>query len=137
MPLMLLRLAVAGAMLAGQSPAPAPDGPANAVAAAAADLSVGYGMWLWEKRCHTMTAAARAGYDAVIADDLKRLQDASDERLFNAAVSSGREASNDPQLASCAGKDAKGLAAFGLSAARDAQANLRTLPAGYHLTISD
>lgn len=84
-----------------------------------------------------MTAAARATYDAVINDDLKRLQDASDERLFNATVSSGREASSDPSLASCTGKDAKGLAEFGLEQARAAQDKLKSLPSGYHLTISD
>ena len=137
MPLILPRLAVAAAMLAAPAPAPAPDSPEKNVAAAAADLSVGYGMWLWEKRCHTMTAALRANYDAVIADDLKRLQDASDERLFNAAVSSGREASSDPSMPACDAKDAKGIASFGLSVARDAQAKLKSLPSGYHLSIRD
>ena len=84
-----------------------------------------------------MTAATRADYDAVIADGLKRLQEATDERLFNAAVSSGRETSNDPQLAACTGKDAKDMADFGLTQARAAQAKLKSLPAGFHLTISD
>ncbi len=132
-----LRLTLAGTLLSVQAPALAADDPRNAVVAAAADFSVGYGMWLWEKRCNTMTAAARADYDAVIADGLERLQKATDERLFNAAVSSGREASNDPGLASCTGKDAKGMADFGLSTAREAQAKLKSLPAGFHLTISD
>jgi hypothetical protein len=137
MTLCLLRLTLAGVLLSAQAPAQAEDASQNAVVTAAADLSIGYGMWLWEKRCQTMTPAARATYDAVIADDLKRLRDATDERLFNAAVSSGREASSDPGLASCTGKDAKGLAEFGLTQARAAQDKLKTLPPGYHLTISD
>lgn len=133
----LVRATLAAALLSGQAPAHADDSPQNAVVAAAADLSIGYGMWLWEKRCETMTAATRATYDAIIADDLKRLQDATDERLFNAAVSSGRETSNDPSMASCTGKDAKGLAEFGLEQARAAQDKLKSLPPGYHLTISN
>lgn len=132
----LLRCALACSLLAGQSPARAQEDPRDVVIAAAARFAVGYGMWLWEKRCHTMTAASRAEYDAVIADGLDRLQKAADERLFNAAVGSGRDTSNDPELSSCTGKDAKGMADFGLVQAREAQAKLKSLPAGFHLTIS-
>jgi hypothetical protein len=133
----ILGLVLASSLLSVQSPAQAQDDPRNAVVTAAADLSIGYGMWLWEKRCHTMTAAKRADYDAVIEDDLKRMQAASDERLFNAVVGSGRDSSNDPTMSECKGKSADGLADFGLTQARAAQDKLKSLPPGFHLTITE
>jgi hypothetical protein len=133
----IFRLVLASSLLWVQSPAQAQNDPRDAVVTAAADLAVGYGMWLWESRCHTMTAAKRADYEAVIKDDLKRMQAASDERLFNAVVGSGRDTSNDPAMADCTGKSADGLADFGLTQARAAQDKLKSLPAGFHLTVTD
>lgn len=137
MPLLILRMAIAAGLLASHASATSQTDPGKTVFAAAASFSVGYGAWLWEKRCQTLTAELRKDYDTVIADGLKRLQDASDARLVNAAVGSGREVSNGPTLAACDGKDSEGLAQFGLEQARDAQAKLKSLPAGYHLTITN
>ncbi len=115
----------------------APTEPKDVVISAAATFAVGYGIWLWEKRCHTLPADKGAAFDAAIQDSLARLRDATDAKLFGAAVGAGRETANDPKMASCTGADMAGFGEFGLSQALDAEAKLKSLPAGYHLTITD
>jgi hypothetical protein len=137
MPLPLLRVAVAAGLLFSHAPAKAQDDPGKAVMEAAASLSIGYGGWLWEKKCKTLTPAQGADYDAVVTEALKRLRDASDDRIFNATIGAGRDTSTDPKFSACDGPDSKGFATFGLETARDALAKLRTVPAGYRLTIKD
>jgi hypothetical protein len=135
--LLLVRIMIAAGLLFAYAPARAGDGPADTVMAAAADLSLGYGAWLWEKKCKTLTPAESADYDAVITEALKRLRDASDDRIFNATTGAGRDVSSDPKFSGCDGADTRGFAAFGLEQARGALTKLRTVPAGYRLTIKD
>ena len=137
MPMPFVRAAVAAALLMSQTPARAADDPSKTVIDAAATFAVGYGGWLWEKHCKTLPPAKGREFDALVQDVLKRLQEASDPTLFNAAVGAGRSVSSDPKYAGCDGKDTKGFAQFGLDQVRDADAKLKTLPAGFHLKIKD
>jgi len=137
MPKMLARAAVAAGLLALGTPALAEDDPSTTVVNAAAVFSVGYGAWLWEKQCKTLPAADGKEFDALTEDALKRLQDASDPKLFNAAVGAGRDVSSDPKFVGCTGKETVGFAKFGLEQMRDADAKLKSLPAGFHLTLTN
>ena len=137
MPMPIFRAAVAAGLLMSQAPARAAEDPRNTVVSAATTFSVGYGAWLWEKRCKTLPSAKGKEFDALVQDSLKRLQEASDPRLFNAAVGAGRAVSNDPKFSGCTSKDMAGFAQFGLDQVRDVNAKLKTLPAGFHLTIKD
>ena len=114
----------------------APDARAAVIGAATA-LSMGYGVWLMEKRCQTLSPEKRKAFDAVVMDDLNRLQAAADEKLFNATVGAGRDLSNDPKYADCKEFATGGLVDFGLDQARDAAGKLASLPPGFHLTITD
>ena len=109
----------------------------NAVIGAATDFSVAYGAWLWEKKCNQLPPSQRAAFDATIQDDLRRLSQAADLKLFNAAVGAGQDTANDPSIYKCDDPKAAGFAEFGLKLARDAAAKLSSLPPGYHLTITD
>jgi len=136
-PMVLVRAAVAAGLLIYQAPVNAQNDPSTTVVNAAATFSVAYGAWLWEKQCKTLPAADGKEFDALAQDALKRLQDASDPKLFNAAVGAGRDVSSDPKLAGCTGKETVGFAQFGLEQMRDADAKLKSLPAGFHLTLTN
>ena len=137
MPMPFVRASVVAALLMSQTPARAADDPSKTVIDAAATFAVGYAAWLWEKRCKTLPSAKGKEFDALVQDSLKRLQDASDPGLFNAAVGGGRDVANDPKFSGCTGKDMAGFAQFGLDQVRDVDAKLKTLPAGFHLKITD
>ena len=137
MTMALLPAALAAALLIVQAPKAAADDPSTVVINAAATFSVGYGAWLWEKQCKTLPKASGKEFDALTQDALKRLQVASDPKLFNAAVSAGRDVSSDPKFSGCTGKETKGFAQFGLEQMRDADSKLKSLPAGFHLTLTD
>jgi hypothetical protein len=137
MTMVLVPAALAAALLVSQAPKAAGDDPSTVVVNAAATFSVGYGAWLWEKQCKTLPKAKGKQFDALTQDALKRLQDASDPKLFNAAVGAGRDVSSDPKFSGCAGKGTEGFAQFGLEQMRDADAKLKSLPAGFHLTLTD
>jgi hypothetical protein len=137
MTMILAPAALAAALLISQAPAGAPDDPSTIVVKAAATFSVGYGAWLWEKQCKTLAKAKGKTFDALTQDALKRLQDASDPKLFNAAVGAGRDVSSDPKFSGCTGKETEGFAEFGLDQMRDADSKLKSLPAGFHLTLTN
>ena len=137
MPMPFVRASVVAALLMSQTPARAADDPSKTVIDAAVTFSVGYGGWLWEKHCKTLPPAKGREFDALVQDVLKRLQEASDPTLVNAAVGGGRDVANDPKFSGCTGKDMAGFAQFGLDQVRDVDAKLKTLPAGFHLKIKD
>jgi hypothetical protein len=111
--------------------------PQQAVIGAATSFSIAYGVWLWEEHCLTLTPDKRAAFETVINDDMRRLHEAADERLFNAAAGAAKDLANDPKNADCKAMAADGFADFGMEQARDAAAKLATVPPGYHLTIKD
>ena len=108
--------------------------PRTVAIGASAQFAVGYGVWRIEQKCLKMPAARHDQYARVIADSMRRLREAVDERLFNAAVGSGEDTANDPKMAKC---DDVGLFDFGLQQAEEAQAKLVSLPSGYHLKMTD
>ncbi|MEO5809892.1 MAG: hypothetical protein ABIR51_07545 [Sphingomicrobium sp.] len=106
----------------------------TAAIGASAQFAIGYGVWRIEQKCMKMPAAKHDEYGRLIADSMRRLREAVDERLFNAAVGSGEDTANDPKLAKC---DDAGLFDFGMQQAKEALGKLVSLPSGYHLTISN
>ncbi len=108
--------------------------PAKTAIGAATAFAVGYGVWRIEQKCQKMPAAKHEEYGRVIADSMRRLREAVDERLFNAAVGAGEGTANDPKIAKC---DDPGLFDFGMKQAQDALAKLVSLPSGYHLKMTD
>lgn len=109
----------------------------SAAIGAAVKFSVAYSVWLWEKRCNSLGPAERAEFDAVAADDLKNLSQAVDLELFQAATSAGQQTSASSDTPACGSKDAADFGRFGLKMAKDAAADLASLPPGYHLSITD
>ena len=108
--------------------------PAKTAIGAATAFAVGYGVWRIEQKCMKMPAAKHDEYGRVIADSMRRLREAVDERLFNAAVGAGEGTANDPKIAKC---DDPGLFDFGMRQANEALSKLASLPSGFHLKISD
>ena len=68
---------------------------------------------------------------------MRRLREAVDQRLFDAAVGSGEDLAKDPKYADGKGLTADGMGDFGIAQAQDAATQLATLPAGYRLTITN
>ena len=81
-----------------------------------------------------MPAGKHDEYGRVIADGMRRLREAVDERLFNAAVRAGEATASDPKIANCDDAD---LFDFGMRQATEALEKLVSLPGGYHLKMTN
>jgi hypothetical protein len=111
--------------------------PRETAIGAATSFSIGYGIWLLEQRCMALPAEKHKAFEATIAEDMRRLREAVDSRLFNAAVGSGEDLAKDPKYADCKALTADGMGDFGITQAQDAATKLATLPPGYRLTITN
>ena len=108
--------------------------PKVAVIAAVTPFTAAYGVWRIEQNCRKMPTVKHDEYGRIIADDMRRLREAVDERLFNAAVGAGEATASDPKIAKC---DDAGLFDFGMQQAIEALEKLVSLPGGYHLKMTD
>ena len=111
-----------------------PSDPAKAAIGAAAQFATAYGVWRIEQNCRKMPAGKRDEYGRIIADSMRRLREAVDERLFNAAVGAGEATASDPKIANCDDAD---LFDFGMRQATEALEKLVSLPGGYHLKMTN
>ena len=108
--------------------------PAKTAIGAATAFAIGYGVWRIEQKCRKMPAEKHDEYGRIIADSMRRLREAVDERLFNAAVGAGEATAIDPKFANC---DDASLFDFGMRQATEALEKLVSLPGGYHLKMTD
>lgn len=122
-------------------PMPMPSGasaqsgdPKTAAIGAAAQFATAYGVWRIEQKCRKMPAGKHDEYGRVIADSMRRLREAVDQRLFDAAVGAGEATASDPKIAKC---DDAALFDFGMQQANETLGKLVSLPSGYHLKMTD
>lgn len=111
---------------------------AEAAIGAATSFAVGYGVWLWEKKCAKLPPEESAAFNAAVTEQLQRFSGMLDLQLFRAILGTGQDTSKDPtSMPPCEDPDALDFARFGVDMVRDSAEKLATIPAGYHLTITN
>lgn len=111
---------------------------ADTAIGAATAFSVGYGVWLWEKKCRKLPADEFAAYKAAVTGQMQRLSAMLDLSLFQAILGTGQDTAKDTDATpSCSAEDALDFAKFGVEMIKDSGEKIATLPADYHLTITN
>ena len=111
---------------------------AEAAIGAATSFAVGYGVWLWEKKCAKLPPEESVAFNAAVTGQMQRFSGMLDLQLFKAILGTGQDTSNDPASAPpCEDPDALDFARFGVDMVKDSAEKLATIPAGYHLTLTN
>ena len=111
---------------------------AEAAIGAATSFAVGYGVWLWEKKCAKLPPEESAAFNAAVTGQMQRLSAMLDLSLFQAILGTGQDTAKDTEATpSCGAEDALDFAKFGVEMIKDSGEKIATLPADYHLTITN